>query len=146
MDSSDEEPSVTATAATAGTSSRAPPPLARTIATQTTGSLMEHALEFVESSLATLVLMNPIKNQFWAHMLSCMKMPRGGVAGGGSMHCSVEFVASNEEIVQYLMEDLPVQQHHRYNLSLPPPHWEPSPSISTYHALGNGSPPPRPSG
>ena len=33
------------------------------------------------------------------------------------------------------MEDLPVNQNQRYNLSLPPPHWEKSPTISTYAAM-----------
>ena len=79
--------------------------------------------------------MDPVRDQFWHHVQSCVKMPAGGVNGKGSMHCSFAFVAANEHVVKHLMEDLPVMQNHRYNLSLPPPHWEPSPSISTYHAL-----------
>ena len=51
------------------------------------------------------------------------------------MHCSFEFVAVNTKVVQHLMEDLPVMQNKRFNMSLPPPHWEDSPSISTYYAL-----------
>ena len=27
--------------------------------------------------------------QFWNHVLSCIKMPRGGVNRGGSMHCDL---------------------------------------------------------
>ena len=63
-------------------------------------------------------------------------MPVGGVHGGGSIHCSFAFVAANEKAVQYLMEDLPIMQNNRYNVSLPAPHWEPSPSINTYSAFG----------
>eukprot|EP00966_Prymnesium_polylepis_P068476 1590945-Prymnesium_polylepis.1 len=48
-------------------------------------------------------------------------MPRGGVNGGGSMHCSFEFVAVSEAAVKYLMEDLPLHANQRFNLSLPPP-------------------------
>ena len=83
----------------------------------------------------TCIYMDPVRNQFWHHVQSCVKMPAGGVNGKGSMHCSFAFVAANEKVVQHLMEHLPVKQNHRYNLSLPPPHWEPSPSISTYYAL-----------
>ena len=109
----------------------------RTVSTQTMGSLIDHAMEFAERSLSTLVLMHPIKQQFcfWDHVMSCMKMPRGGVTGSGSMHCAFEFVAANEEVVKHLMEDLPVQEHSRFNLTVAAPHWEASPSISTYHAL-----------
>ena len=52
------------------------------------------------------------------------------------MHfCSFEFVAANESVVRAVMEDLPLMQNHRYNLSLSSPHWEASPSINTYYAL-----------
>ena len=33
------------------------------------------------------------------------------------------------------MEDLPLKENAWFNLSVPAPHWEKSPSISTYHAL-----------
>ena len=82
-----------------------------------------------------LVNKKQIQMQFWDHVLSCLKMPAGGVNGRGSMHCEFEFVAGSEEIVQFIMEDLPLQANHRYNCSLPPHHWESSPSISTYHAM-----------
>ena len=129
IDSSDEEG--------AHLDSTPPPTISptRTIATQTVGTWMEHIQALGESSSLTLVEMNPIKDQFWAHILSCMKMPRGGVNGKGSMHCEFEIVAPNEKIVQHLMEDLPLMEGHRYNLSIAAPHWEKSPSISTYHAL-----------
>ena len=42
-------------------------------------------------------------SRIWAHILACLKMPRGGVNGGGSMHCAFEFVAPNETCVRYLM-------------------------------------------
>jgi hypothetical protein len=83
----------------------------------------------------TCIYLDPIRAQFWHHVQACAKMPAGGVNGRGSMHCSFAFVAANEKVVQYLMEDLPVMQNRRYNLSAPPPHWEYSPSISTYYAL-----------
>lgn len=132
VDSSDEEAASRSMPAQAAPTNRN---TSTSRSTQTVGSIMDHALEHAERSLSTIVLMPPIKQQFWDHVLSCMKMPRGGVAGGGSMRCEFEFVAANEQIVQYLMEDLPVKQHHRFNLSQPAPHWEASPSMSTYHAL-----------
>ena len=110
------------------------------MSTQTIGTMVDHVLAFAESSSVSVVDMIPIKAQFWDHVTSCMKMPRGGVNGGGSMHCGFEFVAANESVVQFLMEDLPVEQNHRYNnpeqppLTWKPP-WEPSKTISTYHAL-----------
>ena len=107
----------------------------KSVATQTHDSTMELLCQFAERSSLTVVQLPPIRDQFFAHILSCIRMPRGGVNGGGSMHCSFEFVAANEAVVQYLMEDLPLEANRRYNLSLPPPHWESSPSINTYHAL-----------
>ena len=96
--------------------------------------MMEHLSAYAASCSLAIVQLAPLKNQFWDHMLACMKMPRGGVGGSGSMHCSFEFVAASEEVVRYLMEDLPMMPNSRYNLSLPHPHWEASPSISTYYA------------
>ena len=84
-----------------------------------------------------MVDLKPQKLQFWDLFLSCLKMPRGGMNGTGSQHCEFEFICANEEIVQYLMEDLPVMKNMRFNLSLPhntPPNWEASPTISTYYA------------
>ena len=108
----------------------------RTVGTQTQGTLLDHVQQvLVDSSCSTLVDLSPIKAQFWEHFLKCIKMPAGGVNAGGSMHCSFEFVAANNHVIQYLMEDLPLMAKARYNGSLPPPHWEPSPSISTYCAL-----------
>ena len=115
-----------------------PPPLGKhsvSIGTQTPGSLLDHVQAAAERMSITCVYLKPIRAQFWHHVVSCVKMPAGGVNGRGSMHCSFSFVAANEKVVQFLMEDLPVMQNHRYNLSLPPPHWEYSPSMSTYHAL-----------
>ena len=96
------------------------PKVFRTIATQTPGTMMEHLSAFAERSSLTVVELKPIRDQFWDHVLACMKMPRGGVGGGGSMHCSFEFVAASERVVSFLMEDLPLMANHRYNLSLPP--------------------------
>ena len=107
----------------------------KSVATQTIGTWMDHIQARAESCGLALVELKPIKQQFWAHMLACMRMPRGGVNGGGSMHCEFEFVAANERVVQHLMEDLPVMKNKRYNLSIPAPHWEDSPSIRTYYAL-----------
>ena len=90
---------------------------------------------FAQASSLAVVEMPDIKDQFWASVISCMKMPRGGVHGGGSQHCTFEFVAGSRQIVSYLMEDLPLQDGCRYNLSIQAPHWEKSPSISIYHAL-----------
>lgn len=107
-----------------------------TTGTQTIGTWMDHVQAIAESvGCLTVLDMKPMKDQFWVHMISCMKMPRGGVNGGGSMHSSFEIVVPNNECIKYLMEDLPVEQNKRYNLSLPPPHWEASRTISTYHAL-----------
>ena len=136
-DSSDEEgahgtPSARVPAAAPST---APPISSVSVGTQTVGTWMDHLQALAASSSVTVLEMKYIKDQFWDHVLSCMKMPRGGVNGGGSMHCAFEFVAANERVVQFLMEDLPLQPNSRYNLTLPPPHWEDSPSISTYHAL-----------
>ena len=114
-----------------------PPSVSHSVSTgtQTPGSVMDHIQAVAGRMSITCIYLDPIRDQFWHHVQSCVKMPAGGVNGGGSMHCSFAFVAANEKVVQHLMEDLPVRQNHRYNLSLPPPHWEPSPSISTYHAL-----------
>ena len=79
--------------------------------------LLAHA----ERSSMALVNKKQIQMQFWDHVLSCLKMPAGGVNGRGSMHCEFEFVAGSEEIVQFIMEDLLLQANHRYNFSLPPP-------------------------
>jgi hypothetical protein len=75
------------------------------------------------------------RDQYFNSILACMKMPRGGVQGGGLMHCEFEFIAPSEAIVRFLMEDLPLMRNQRYNLSIAAPHWEDSPSINTYHAL-----------
>ena len=96
--------------------------------------MLELLSQYAERSSLTVVQLPPIKEQFFAHILSCLRMPRGGVNGGGSMHCNFAVVAANEDAVRYLMEDLPLMRNQRYNLSLPPPHWEPSPSINTYYA------------
>ena len=96
VDSSEEEPPPLAVVTEAPYAARASRPTSSDIATQTPGNLMDHLLEFAERSSLTVVKKNPIRDQFWEHILSCIKMPRGGVAGGGSMHCSFEFVAANE--------------------------------------------------
>jgi hypothetical protein len=93
---------------------------------------MDHVQAAAERMSMTCVELDPIRNQFWHHLQSCVKMPAGGVNGNGSMHYSFAFVAANAKVVQHLMEDLPVMQNKRFNLSIPPPHWENSPSISTY--------------
>ena len=131
VDSSDEEGAHQVTAA----APELPPPESKrvSVGTQTSGSMTEFLSQFAERSFAVVDL-KPIKLQFWDHFLSCMRMPRGGLSGGGSQHCEFEFVCHSEEIVQYLVEDLPLMRDRRYNLSLPPPHWEASPSISTYYA------------
>ena len=117
-----------------------PPPVialqtSATIATQTVATWEDHIQALGELSSCTLVMMNPIKDQFWHHFLSCVKMPAGGVNGTGSQKCGFEFVAANEKVVQFLMEDLPCMANHRYNLTIAAPYWEKSPTISTYHAL-----------
>ena len=103
-----------------------------TISTQTPGTMLDYVHEFARRSSLSLVSLQDNRNQFWDHVLSCIKMPRGGLDGGGSQHCSFEFVAASEGVVQFIMEDLEVVQNQRYNMSLPPPHWEQSPSISTH--------------
>ena len=113
-------------------------PSSCTIGTQTSGTALDHVLEYAENSTLTVLEMAPVKDQFWAHILSCLKMPRGGIHGAGSMHCSFEFVAANEAVVKYLMEDLPLMANKRYNATLPPPHWEDSPSMNTYYAFTTG--------
>ena len=137
MDSSDEEVERIQPAHSAETEPKPPvlPSSSVSTATQTPGTLMDHVQALAERLSITLVYLDPIRDQFWHRVQSCMKMPAGGVSGAGSMHCSFEFICANENIVQHLMEDLPVMQNQRYNLSLPPPHWEASPSISTYYAL-----------
>ena len=135
VDSSDEEQARKASAAPQAPAPTIAPPTSRSIATQTVGTWMDHVQACAERSSVTVLDMKPVKDQFWASVLACMKMPRGGMNGDGSMHCSFEFVASNTEVVQFLMEDLPLQPNQRYNASLPPPHWEPSPSMSTYYAM-----------
>ena len=106
------------------------------VGTQTIGTMLEHLTVYAESSRLAVVRMDPVRDQFWASVLACMKLPRGGVDAGGSMHCSFEFIAASESIVKHLMEDLPLKQNQRYNGTLTPPAiWEDSPSISTYHAL-----------
>jgi hypothetical protein len=107
------------------------------VATQTSGTPLDNLREYAERSFLAVIDMREVRDQFWSHILSCIKMPRGGVNGGGSMHCETEFIAGSEEIVKFLMEDLPLMPNKRYNQSLPPPHWEESPSISTYSALTN---------
>ena len=108
------------------------------VGTQTQGSWLEHIQALAEFSSLAVVDMNLIRDQFWASILACMKMPRGGVNAGGSMHCSFEFVCASEAVVKHLMEDLPVMRNQRYNLSLPSVRWNPpgekSPTISTYYA------------
>ena len=69
---------------------------------------------FAESCSLALVPMDPIRDQFWASILSCMKLPCGGMNGGGSMRCSFEFVAASESIVKHVMEDLPLMPNMRY--------------------------------
>ena len=113
----------------------AAPPTTRESSTQTAGTMLEHVQWYAGHSSMAVVKLAPIRDQFWAHVLSCMKMPRGGVQGGGSMHSTFEFVAASETVVQYVMEDLSLMKNRRFNLTLPFPHWEPSPSISTYCAL-----------
>ena len=91
------------------------------VGTQTQGSMMDHVQAAAERMSITCVELDPIRNQFWHHVQSCVKMPAGGVNGRGSMHCSFAFVAANAKVVQHLMEDLPVMQNKRFNLTLPPP-------------------------
>ena len=135
IDSSDEE-SAPQPSAQPQPSPTILPEVRATKGTQTIGTWMDHVQELAECFGSLTVLdMKPLKDQFWAHMMSCIKMPRGGLNGGGSMHSSFEMVVPNEICIQYLMEDLPLEQNKRYNLSLPPPHWEDSQTISTYHAL-----------
>ena len=107
------------------------------VATQTSGTPLDNLREYAERSFLAVIDMREVRDQFWSHILSCIKMPRGGVNGGGSMHCETEFIAGSEAIVKFLMEDLPLMPNKRYNQSPPPPHWEESPSISTYSALTN---------
>ena len=110
------------------------------VSTQTKGTWVDHLQAHAEFSSLAVVEMNPIRNQFWESIRACMKMPRGGLNGGGSMRCSFEFVCATEAIVRHLMEDLPVARNQRYNLTIPsalwtaPMYWEKSPTISTYHA------------
>eukprot|EP00966_Prymnesium_polylepis_P229454 5309471-Prymnesium_polylepis.1 len=134
LDSSDEE-CAHMTSPSQGMRSGTPPmpENTQTTGTQTIGSMMGHVTAYAERSFLAVVNMKDIKDQFWAHVLSCIKMPRGGVNGGGSMHCEFEFVAPSEAVVKFLMEDLPLAANQRYNGQLDPP-WEPSPSINTYYA------------
>ena len=97
--------------------------------------VLELIRKLAERCSLTLVPMDPVKDQFWASILACLKTPRGGMNGGGSMHCSFEFIAASEAIVKHVMEDLPLMPNKRYNLSTPKPHWEDSPTINTYTAL-----------
>ena len=62
-----------------------PPVSTTTRATQTRGTMMEHLSAYAASCSLAIVQLAPLKNQFWDHMLACMKMPRGGVGGGGSL-------------------------------------------------------------
>ena len=107
------------------------------VATQTSGTPLDNLREYAERSFLAVIDMREVRDQFWSHILSCIKMPRGGVNGGGSMHCETEFIAGSEEIVKFLMEDLPLHPNKRYNQSLPPPtgksrhrsaHTQPSPT------------------
>jgi hypothetical protein len=98
---------------------RPSPPTSKSTSTQTTATMLDTVNLLAERFGLTTISMDDVKNQFWAHILACLKMPRGGVNGGGSMHCAFEFVAPNETCVRYLMH-LPVNQNQRYNLSLPP--------------------------
>ena len=113
--------------------------LSISVATQTPGTLLDHVLEYAARSSLAVINLKEISNQFWESILSCMKMPAGGVNGGGSMHYSTEFVAASETVVQHLMEDLPLRQNFRYNASRVTAQdaspWEASPTISTYYAL-----------
>ena len=54
------------------------PPPSTSIGKQTPGTLLDHVQELAERMSITLVHMNPIRDQFWLHVLSCIKMPRGG--------------------------------------------------------------------
>lgn len=118
------------------------PPMSRSVSlsTQTQGTWIDHLQALAAYSSLTVVEMNPIRDQFWDSILACLKMPRGGVNGGGSMRCSFEFVCANEAIVKHLMEDLPIAHNQRYNLTIPsaqwspPVYWEKSATISTYYA------------
>ena len=110
------------------------------VATQTTGSVMDHVHALAERSSLGIIHLNPIREQFWASILSCLKMPRGGVNAGGSMHCTFEFVAASEAVVKHVMEDLPLLRNRRYNASRMADDptadpWEDSPSINTYSAM-----------
>ena len=106
-----------------------------TVATQTPGTLLDQVQAHAESCSLAVVPMNPVREQFFQSILSCMKMPRGGVNAGGSMMCTFEFVAGTESIVKHLMEDLPLMPNKRYNPTCETPPWEDSPSINTYYAL-----------
>ena len=138
-DSSEEEGAHVTSPLKAEQGSSVPRVTSVSVSTQTRGTMLDLIQTFAESSFLTVVDMNPIRNQFWASILACMKTPRGGVNGGGSMRCSFEFDCASEAVVKYLMEDLPCAQNQRYNLSTPsaawdpPVYWEKSPSISTYH-------------
>jgi hypothetical protein len=129
LDSSDDEETTISPVHPMETDPKLPPSASHSVSigTQTPGTLMDHVQAVAERMSITCVYLDPIRDQFWHHVQSCVKMPAGGINGRGSMHCSFAFVAANENVVKHLMEDLPVMQNHRYNLSLPPPHWEPSP-------------------
>ena len=104
-----------------------PLPMSRSvsISTQTQGTWIDNLQALGEFSSLAVVEMNPIRDQFWDSIRSCMKMPRGGVNGGGSMRCSFEFVCANEAIVKHIMEDLLCARNQRYNLTLPSAQWTP---------------------
>ena len=101
---------------------------------------MECVSALAANSSLTVLQMKPAREQFWDSILGCMKMPAGGVNGGGSFRCAFEFVCANEDVVRFLMEDLPCRHGKRYNGTIPsakwtpPCPWEDSPSISTYCA------------
>ena len=77
VDSSDEE-GAHLPHAPSQTSSAVPPKQSATIPTQTPGSWLDHIQALAENFSLTVIEMKPLKNQFWAHFLACMKMPRGG--------------------------------------------------------------------
>ena len=100
VDSSDEEPSFPAKSLGAAPAAPAPQISSVSVATQTAGTWLDVLQGLAALSLLMIVELNPIREQFWEHILSCIKMPRGGVNGGGSMHCSFDFVAASEQVVQ----------------------------------------------
>ena len=75
--------------------------------------MMEQLLALAEHFSLTVVEMEPIGNQFWAHVLACIKMPAGGINGRGSMHCSFSMDVPNESIVKFLMEDITFKPNER---------------------------------